>query len=91
MNLLAGGTSAGWLEVAWVVFIGLPGLWICFLGFRDCWRDMVRAMMMTCQVCGYEAKDVGVSVHITHEGAEILDSKVEYRCAPCSEWAAEIA
>jgi hypothetical protein len=90
MGWLEGGSNMGWLEVVWLLFICVPGLCICFLGFRLCWRDFQRAMLMTCQVCGYEAEDVGVSVHITHCGVEVLDSKVEYRCDPCSEWAAEV-
>ena len=78
------------LEIAWFLCIGLPGAYVCFLGFRLCWRDFQRAMLMTCQVCGYVARDVGVVVHIAHEGAEVLDSKVEYLCHSCSAWATEV-
>jgi hypothetical protein len=80
-----------WLEAAWLVVIVVIPTCVFVDVFRMLWHDFQRAMLMACQVCGYEAKDVGVSVHITHEGAEVLDSKVEYRCDPCSEWASEVA
>jgi hypothetical protein len=74
-------------EVLWVLFIGIPAICICVSGLRHEWKRTKEAMKMTCGVCGYKAKYIGVSVHIRHIGEEILDSKVDYLCHDCDNWA----
>lgn len=67
--------------VAALLFVGFIFLWSWFFGPR---------IQMTCAICGLKDKLVGATVFIQHVEGKVIDSRVEYQCAACKEWAERI-
>jgi hypothetical protein len=65
------------------VLCSAAAIYICYKGWTH------ATPKMTCQVCGYRARILGATAHISHIGGEMVDCDIEIVCADCQRWSEE--